>query len=51
MNEYKFSAIGKTNLGRLLHITFTLRNNQVRVISARPMSKTEREDYEADSSL
>ena len=49
--EPRFHALGKTNEGRKLHITFTLRNaNQlVRVISARDMHRKERVNYEQAS--
>ena len=47
-SEIRFHALGKTNEGRLLHITFTLRNKNtlIRVISARDMHKKERASYE-----
>jgi len=46
--ERRFRALGKTNEGRTLHITFTLRNagERIRVISARDMHKKERIIYE-----
>ena len=46
--ESRFHALGKTDDGRLLHITFTLRNDgkTIRVISARDMHKKERSIYE-----
>jgi uncharacterized DUF497 family protein len=46
--EVRFHALGKTNLGRLLHITFTLRRagTTIRVISARDMHRKERDTYE-----
>ena len=47
-SELRFHALGKTDEGRLLHITFTLRNNgkTIRVISARDMHIKERTIYE-----
>lgn len=50
LNEVRFHALGQTDFGRLLHVTFTLRadNTKLRVISARPMSRKEREVYERD---
>lgn len=49
-NQYedRYHALGKTNDGRTLHITFTLRKNKtkIRVISARDMHKKERAIYE-----
>jgi uncharacterized DUF497 family protein len=46
--ETRFQAMGKTDEGRLLHVTFTLRRNgeYVRVISARDMHRKERKIYE-----
>lgn len=46
--EQRFHALGKTTQNRLLHITFTLRENQtmIRVISARDMHRRERKAYE-----
>lgn len=46
--EPRFHAIGRADDGRLLHISFTLRaqNVLIRVISARDMSKKERQIYE-----
>ena len=45
--EQRFNALGKTIENRLLHITFTLRQNgtQLRVISARDMHRKERKAY------
>ena len=47
--EPRWHALGRTNEGRLLHATFTLRagGTRVRVISARPMHRKERKAYEA----
>jgi uncharacterized protein len=46
--EQRFNALGKTGQNRLLHITFTLRQNgtMIRVISARDMHRKERKLYE-----
>jgi uncharacterized protein len=46
--EQRFHALGKTAQNRLLHITFTLRQNgtMVRVISGRDMHRKERKIYE-----
>ena len=45
--EQRFNALGKTIEDRLLHITFTLRQNgtRLRVISARDMHRKERKAY------
>ena len=44
--EIRYGILGVTNNKRSLSATFTLRNNRVRVISARDMSKRERTFYE-----
>lgn len=38
----RYYLLGQTDLGRLLFIAFTIRENLIRVISARDMSKKER---------
>lgn len=47
-HELRIHALGKTDEGRRLHITFTLRRYQtlIRVISARDMHRKERANYE-----
>jgi uncharacterized DUF497 family protein len=45
-SEQRFHALGKTDAGRLLHITFTIRANKLRVISARDMHRKEKKVYE-----
>ena len=47
-SEIRIHALGKTDTGRLLHLTFTLREDGslIRVISARDMHKKERAVYE-----
>ncbi len=51
IEEIRFHALGITDRGRRLHITFTLRGNGrlIRVISARDMSRKERRIYEQES--
>jgi uncharacterized DUF497 family protein len=46
--EARYHALGKTDDGRTLHITFTLRGGgaKIRVISARDMHRKERQIYE-----
>lgn len=46
--ELRFHALGQTDAGRLLHISFTLRRagQAIRVISARDMHRKERSVYE-----
>jgi uncharacterized protein len=45
--EPRFHALGRTDVGRVLHLTFTLRasGTLLRVISARDMSRRERQRY------
>jgi uncharacterized DUF497 family protein len=44
--EPRSHALGQTDEGRLLHITFTIRGSKIRVISARDMHRKERAIYE-----
>jgi hypothetical protein len=46
-NEPRFHALGRTDAGRLLHLTFTLRGGGklIRIISARAMNRKERVIY------
>ena len=44
--EPRYAALGQTNEGRRLMIVFTVRENLVRVISARDQSREERRVYE-----
>ncbi len=43
--EERYHALGHTNNNRLLFISFTVRKEQIRVISAREMSRRERRIY------
>ncbi|MBL6995968.1 BrnT family toxin [Desulfobacula sp.] len=43
--EKRFYALGRTDSRRTLFIAFTVRNSFIRVISARDMSRKEREVY------
>jgi uncharacterized protein len=42
----RYYALGQTDASRLLFIVFTLRDELIRVISARPMSRREQRVYE-----
>lgn len=44
--EKRFAMYGQTNEGKILFIAFTIRNRRVRIISARPSDKKERNFYE-----
>ena len=43
--EPRYYVLGKTNAGRLLFAAFAVREGKIRVISARPMSRKERQIY------
>lgn len=49
-SEIRLHALGKTDDQRLLHVTFTLRGrgSLIRLISARDMSRKERDVYERE---
>ena len=49
-SEARFHALGCTDAGRLLHVSFTLRHDDtlIRVISARSMHRRERHRYEQE---
>ena len=51
-SELRFHALGKTNEGRLIHISFILRDNgtRIRIISARAMHRKERSIYGQETS-
>ncbi len=44
--EKRLQILGKTNNQRLIFISFTIRKNKIRVISARNQSKKERKIYQ-----
>jgi len=45
-NEIRHIALGMDYLGRIVVVVFTLRNDVIRIISARKATKHERETYE-----
>lgn len=47
--EHRFFALGQTDAGRLLFVSFTIRNKLIRVISVRAMSRQERRVYEKEN--
>ena len=49
--EPRFHALGVSDSGRLLHVTFTLRDagSRIRVISARDMHRKERTRYDQET--
>jgi uncharacterized DUF497 family protein len=44
-SEFRAKAFGKTDMARLLTVSFTMRGNLIRVISARSMHRKERNRY------
>lgn len=50
-DEGRYHALGQTEAGRKLHVTFTLRRDgtKIRVISARDMHRKERRYYEQNT--
>ncbi len=46
IHESRFYALGQTDENRQLVVIFTIRQNMIRVISARPMNQNERRLYE-----
>jgi uncharacterized protein len=49
-NEARHYVLGRTDVGRLLFIAFTVRGSRIRVISARPMNEKERYIYDQANS-
>lgn len=49
INEYREIIIGHSLRSQLLIISFTERSNSIRIISARPATRKEREEYERNS--
>ncbi|MBE9053338.1 BrnT family toxin [Nostocales cyanobacterium LEGE 11386] len=45
-DEERYLIVGESNQGRLLIVSYTERGNSVRLISAREVTRTEREAYE-----
>ena len=43
--ESRLYALGKTDAGRLIFVSLTVRKNLIRIISARDMSRKEKEAY------
>lgn len=44
--EQRYYVLGQSDTGRTLFLVFTIRNDKIRVISARDQSKKERKRYE-----
>lgn len=48
--ENRYMVLGKNEAGRLLSVVFTKRGNNIRIISARAMSRRERKLYAKEES-
>ena len=48
IGELRFLAVGYSEQNNLLAVVYTERNNDIRVISARPVTRQERKIYEQD---
>lgn len=46
VEEERYLTIGLDALGRVLVVAYTMRDERIRIISARPATKREREEYE-----
>lgn len=46
-DENRFISLGRSTSGTLLVVSFTERENRIRIISARPATSRERRDYES----
>jgi len=44
--ENRYYVLGRTNMNRLLFAVFTIRNEKIRIISARDMTVSEVERYQ-----
>ncbi|MCL5666425.1 MAG: BrnT family toxin [Patescibacteria group bacterium] len=45
IGEKRYQLVGPNNKGQILFIVFTIRNNKVRIISARSANRKERSNY------
>jgi len=45
-NESRYAVVGATSAGRPLFVVFALRQGRIRVVSARPITRQEKEDYD-----
>ena len=47
-DEHRYIIVGESKRGRLLIVSYTERDNAIRLISARKVTQREREAYEQD---
>ena len=45
-SERRFLDVGRSNLGRLIVVSYTERGERIRIISARPPTRPEQRQYE-----
>ncbi|MDE0451060.1 MAG: BrnT family toxin [Gammaproteobacteria bacterium] len=50
MVEGRYIIVGRSERGRLLMVAHADRNNEIRIISARELTRTERRQYEERTS-
>jgi len=48
LNEHRYIIIGQSNQRRVLIVSYTERNDAIRLINARELTRSERRDYEKD---
>lgn len=48
--EDRYIIVGRSEMGRLLMVAYTDRNNEIRIISARELTRRERRQYEEGNS-
>ena len=49
--EERFLLVGRDATGRVITVSYTYRVDSIRIISARPATKSERKDYEKELRL
>lgn len=46
-DEFRRVCIGRTDPGRFLNVVYTIRNNEIRVVTAYPANRRQRRIYES----
>ena len=49
-DEQRLLVVGRSSMGRLLAVSYTMRGDTTRIINARPANAEERQAYEQDAS-
>ena len=47
VGEFRFPSMGRSSLNRILVVSYTERENRIRILSARVAAPQERRDYES----